>query len=233
MALNKRIKNARSLIEDGKLYSLDEALGAIVEYSSSFQAKFDETVEVVMKLGVDPRHSDQLVRGAVAMPHGLGKKVRVAVFVREERHEEARNAGADIVGAEDLIDRVKSGEIDFDICIATPEFMPKIAVLGKILGTKGLMPNPKLGTVAEDIVTAIKRVKMGQVEYKVEKAGLIHAGIGKVSFGVSDIKGNVVALYNAVMAAKPAAAKGVYMQKMYLSTTHGPSIELDVKSLIA
>ena len=166
------------------------------------------------------------------MPHGLGKKISVAVFTKDERHKEALDAGADIVGSEDLIEKVKNGEIKFDVCIATPDFMPKMTSLGKILGTKGLMPNPKLGTVSENITVAVKKAKIGQVEYKVEKAGLIHAGVGKLSFAVSALRENIIALYEAVLNAKPVAAKGMYMRKIYISTTHGPSIALDLKGMV-
>ncbi|WHQ47098.1 MAG: 50S ribosomal protein L1 [Candidatus Midichloria sp.] len=232
MAHNKRISGAKALVNQNKLYTLDEALNVLERYSKEFKSKFDETVEVVFKLGVDPRHSDQMVRGVIPMPHGLGKKVCVAVFAKNERHEEALKAGADIVGSEDLVDKVKGGKINFDICIATPDFMSKIAVLGKILGTKGLMPNPKLGTVSDNIVTAVTNAKSGQVEYKVEKAGLIHAGVGKLGFALAALKANIAVLYNAVLNAKPVGAKGVYMQKMYISTTHGPSIALDLRSML-
>ncbi|MDJ1257238.1 MAG: 50S ribosomal protein L1 [Candidatus Midichloria sp.] len=232
MAHNKRINGARALVEQSKFYTLDEALNILEQYSEKFKSKFDESVEVVFKLGVDPRHSDQMVRGVIPMPYGLGKKVRVAVFAKNERHEEALKAGADIVGSEDLVEKVKGGKINFDVCIATPDFMTKMATLGKILGTKGLMPNPKLGTVSDNIVIAVKNARSGQVEYKVEKAGLIHVGVGKLSFALSALKENIAALYNAVLNAKPAGAKGIYMQKMYISTTHGPSIALDLRNML-
>ncbi|AEI88808.1 MAG: 50S ribosomal protein L1 [Candidatus Midichloria mitochondrii] len=232
MAHNKRINGARALVERDKFYTLDGALNILEQYSEKFKSKFDESVEVVFKLGVDPRHSDQMVRGVILMPHGLGKKVRVAVVAKNERHEEALKAGADIVGSEDLVEKVKGGEINFDVCIATPDFMPKMATLGKILGTKGLMPNPKLGTVSDNIAIAVKNAKSGQVEYKVEKAGLIHAGVGKLSFALSALKENIAALYNAVLNAKPAGAKGIYMQKMYIGTTHGPSVALDLRNML-
>lgn len=232
MAYNKRINKARSLIERNKFYTLDDALALLRVYSEKFKSKFDETVEVVFKLGVDPKHSDQIVRGVVPMRHGLGKKVTVAVFTKAERVGEALAAGADIAGAEELVEEVKDGRINFDVCIATPDFMPKMAALGKILGTKGLMPNPKLGTVVDNVAIAVKNVKFGQVEYKVEKAGLVHAGVGKLSFAASALKDNVMVLYGAILNAKPDSAKGVYMQKMYITTTHGPSIALDLKSMM-
>ena len=234
MAHNKRINGARALIKEDVLNTLDEALGILKEYESKFKTKSaDETVEIVLNLGVDPRHSDQLVRGMVAMPHGLGKNIRVAVITRPERVNEAKEAGADIAGAEELIEQIKSGKVDFDVCVTTPDYMPKIAALGKILGPKGLMPNPKLGTVSTDIATAVKAAKFGQVEYKVDKAGIVHAGVGKLSFALQALKDNIMALYNAVLTAKPSGAKGVYMQKIYLSTSHGPSVPLDLKSIAA
>ena len=232
MACNKRINGARSLVESGKCYVLDDALALLMVYSEKFKSKFDETVEVIFKLGVDPRHSDHMVRGVVPMPHGLGKKVVVAVFTKAERIKEAFAAGADIAGAEELVEKVRGGEVNFDVCIATPDFMAKMTVLGKILGIKGLMPNSKLGTVDDNIAIAVKNAKSGQVEYKLEKAGLIHAGVGKISFATSALKANIMALYNAVLNAKPASAKGIYMQKMYISTTHGPSIALDLKDMM-
>ncbi len=227
---SKRLSQALTLITK-ELYTLDEALQFMVEYKELCKAKFDETVEVVFKLGVDPKRSDQVVRGSIAMPHGLGKTLQVAVFTRPERFEEAKQAGADIVGGEELIEKVKSNGVTFDACLATPDIMPKLAILGKILGPKGLMPNPRIGTVSENIVEAIKKVKSGQVEYKVEKAGLIHAGIGKLSFDSSSLKDNIKALYNAILAAKPTASKGIYMQKACLSISQGPSIVLDMSSL--
>jgi large subunit ribosomal protein L1 len=232
MAHNKRINSAKSLIQPDVMIALEDGLSKLIEYRDKHKAKYDETVEVVLNLGVDPRHSDQLVRGMVAMPHGLGKVVRIAVITRPERVEEARKAGADLVGSDELIDEIKAGKIDFDVCIATPDYMPKMAALGKVLGPKGLMPNPKLGTVSDDIVTAVKNAKFGQVEYKVEKAGIVHAGIGKISFSIEALKGNIMALYNAVLAAKPSGAKGVYMKKMYLTTSHGPSVPIDLKSIM-
>jgi len=232
MAHNKRIEGAKGLVPADSLNHLDAALNILMEYKEKFKAGFDETVEIVLKLGVDPRHSDQIVRGMVSMPHGLGKTVRVAVITKSERLEEAKRSGADLSGAEDFIDEIKAGKVDFDVCIATPDMMPKIAVLGKVLGPKGLMPNPKLGTVSDDIATAVKNAKFGQVEYKVEKAGIVHAGVGKLSFAANALKDNILALYNAVLLAKPSGAKGVYIQKIYLAASHGPSIPLDLKSMI-
>lgn len=234
MKKGKRLRAAVELVSAdlNKFYSLNEAMQFISDYAAKCKAKFDETVEVVFKLGVDPKHSDQMVRGAVAMPCGLGKNVRVAAFVRAERVEEAKKAGADLAGSDDLMELVKAGKLDFDVCVATPDMMGQIASLGKILGPKGLMPNPKLGTVADDVVEAIKAVKSGKVEYKTEKAGLIQAGVGKVSFSSADLKQNIIALYQAVLNAKPSASKGIYMQEMFLSTTQGPSLRLDLKNVM-
>lgn len=232
MAMSKRIREARKLVDANKLHGLNEALLLLKNYCENFKVKFDETVEVVLKLGVDPRHSDQMVRGAVPMPYGLGRNIKVAVFLKAERFKEAEDAGADFYGAEDLINKIKEGNVNFDICIATPDMMPKVAVLGKILGTKGLMPNPRLGTVSDDIAAVVKQVKSGQVEYKVEKAGLVHCGVGKLSFAADALRANIMALYNAVLNAKPSGARGIYMQKMFLCTTHGPSIKLDLRNLV-
>ena len=234
MAYNKRIQKARALVDKSKLYTLDEALSVMcVEYKENLSSKFDETIEVVFKLGVDPRHSDQMIRGVAVMPNGLGKTVKVAVFTRNERKEEALSAGADIVGADDLVEEVKAGNINFDVCIATPDFMSKLTSLGKILGTKGLMPNPKLGTVSDNLIEAVTIAKSGRVEYKVEKAGLVHAAVGKLSFTVGALKENVLSLYKIILNAKPSGAKGVYMQKMCISSTHGPSMELDLRQVLS
>ncbi len=232
LKINKRMRRAYALIK-AETYNLDSALAVLTQYKNICQAKFDETVELTFKVGVDPRQSDQMVRGSVAMPSGLGKTVRIAAFVKQERQQEAKDAGADVVGFEDLMDQIKAGKIDFDVCIATPDIMPKLAALGKILGPKGLMPNPRLGTVTEDIVEAIKQTKSGRVEFKIEKAALIHAGIGKLSFENDALKANIKAMYDAVVAAKPNASKGIYMQKMYISTSQGISLRLDLSSMIA
>jgi large subunit ribosomal protein L1 len=230
--LSKRFKKIIKLYDSEKSYGLDDAISLLKKYFVDCKTKFDETVEVIFKLGVDPKQSDQLVRGVVPMPNGLGKKIKVAVFVKPERIEEAKKAGADIVGSDDLVEEVKNGRLDFDLCIATPDMMAKVGALGKVLGPKGLMPNPKLGTVSNDVVAAIKQAKAGQVEYKTEKAGLVHAGIGKLSFGEKEIKENILALYQAVVNAKPSNSKGIYMQKIYLSTTMGPSILLDLQKVV-
>lgn len=228
---SKRLRKAKELITKPKdLYSLNEALDVLNKYRA-FKAKFDESIEIVMKLGVDPKQSDQMIRGSVPMPSGLGKSIKIAVFASSEKHKNAKDAGADIVGAEDLIEQVRSGKIDFDICVTTPDMMPKMASLGKILGPKGLMPNPKLGTVSEDVVAAVKRIKSGQVEYKVEKAGLIHASVGKLSFNDKALRANIEALYSAIAASKPAAVKGVFIQKIYISTSQGLSMRLDLANI--
>lgn len=229
---SKRMKRASELIQSDRLYSLEDGIGLLKEYSTSCAAKFDETVDVVFKLGVDPRQSDQMVRGAVVMPSGMGREVKVAVFIKQERVGEAEKAGADLFGEVELIDEVKSGVINFDVCVATPDMMQKIAVLGKVLGPRGLMPNVKLGTVSDDVAEAVRRIKSGQVEYKVEKAGLVHAAVGKLSFSQDALKANVVALYKSVLGSKPTTSKGIYMQKMFLSSAQGPAIELDLRNMI-
>lgn len=225
----KNIRNSRSKIDAEKYYSLSEALVLLKESS---YVKFDETVEVVFKLGVDPRHSDQVVRGVVSLPSGTGKKVRVAVICKDELLNKAKESGADIVGSVEVIDAIKAGKIDFDICITTPDMMVLVSQVARILGPKGLMPNPKLGTVTSDISSAVSNAKNGQVEYRVDKAGIIHAGIGKISFNSNDLEVNIKAVYNALLKAKPAGAKGSYMNGMYLSSTMGPSIRVDLSSLI-
>jgi len=227
----KRIKKATELMPTAQV-SLGEAIDAIHNYKQH-AAKFDESVEVVFKLGVDPRQSNQMVRGSVVMPSGLGKTKKIAVFAMPERHKEALAAGADIVGCEDLIEEVKAGRDDFDVCIATPDMMTKIGVLGKVLGTKGKMPNPKLGTVTADLTAGIQQAKKGMVEFRVEKGALVHAGVGKLSFSSSDLTQNIKALYDAIVAAKPSESKGIYMQRMYLSTSQGPSVAVDVTTVAA
>jgi len=227
---SKRLRLALSMVTK-ETYSLDDALHFFSEYRDQCKAKFDETVEIILKLGVNTKQSDQVVRGAVPMPNGLGKQVRVAVFGPSEIHEDAKNFGAEVVGAEDLIEEVKNGRLDFDVCISVPNFMSKLAVLGKILGPKGLIPNPKLGTVTDDVKSAIQRVKSGQVSYKAEKGGIIHAGVGKLSFDLNALRENILCLYGSVLAAKPQTSKGVYMQKGYLGVSEGPSIRLDLDSL--
>ena len=226
--LPKRVAASREGIDRKKFYPLTEALGLIKERAT---AKFDETVEVAINLGVDPRHADQMVRGVVQLPHGTGKTVRVAVFARGLKADEAKAAGADIVGAEDLVEQIQGGTIEFDRCIATPDMMPLVGRLGKVLGPRGLMPNPKVGTVSLDVAGAVKASKGGAVEFRVEKAGIIHAGVGKVSFTTEQLLENVRALVDAVQKAKPTGAKGTYLQRVAVSSTMGPGVKVDVSSV--
>ncbi|HEX7693775.1 MAG TPA: 50S ribosomal protein L1 [Sphingomonas sp.] len=212
-------------IDREKLHGVDEAIGLAKANATS---KFDETIEVAINLGVDPRHADQMVRGVVTLPKGTGKDVRVGVFAKGAKADEAKAAGADVVGAEDLMEIVQGGTIDFDRCIATPDMMGIVGRLGKVLGPKGLMPNPKLGTVTMDVAAAVKAAKGGQVEYRVEKAGIIHSGIGKASFPTEDLRANFDALVDAVVKAKPSGAKGKYVRKLAVSSTMGPGIKIDV-----
>ncbi|HZG47067.1 MAG TPA: 50S ribosomal protein L1, partial [Allosphingosinicella sp.] len=216
--------------DNQKLYSVDEALQTLRDLKS---AKFDETVEVAMNLGVDPRHADQMVRGVVSLPAGTGKEVRVAVFARAGKAEEATAAGAEVVGAEDLMEQIQNGQINFDRVIATPDMMGIVGRLGKILGPKGLMPNPKLGTVTPNVADAVKAAKGGQVEFRVEKAGIIHGGIGKASFSNEDLRRNFDAFVDAIVRAKPTGAKGKYVKKVALSSTMGPGLKLDVAEVAA
>ncbi|WP_395446945.1 50S ribosomal protein L1 [Aminobacter sp. UC22_36] len=226
----KRVSKSREGIDANKAYGLGEAIELLKARSS---VKFDETIEVAMNLGVDPRHADQMVRGVVNLPNGTGRTVRVAVFARDAKADEARAAGADIVGAEDLVDIVQKGQIDFDRCIATPDMMPLVGRLGKVLGPRGMMPNPKVGTVTTDIAGAVKASKGGAVEFRVEKAGIIHAGVGKVSFDVKALEENVRAFADAVNKAKPAGAKGVYVKKVSVTSTMGPGLKVDLGTLAA
>ena len=225
--IGKRSKAARVAFEGKDLISVEDAVKLIKGAAS---AKFDETLEIAMNLGVDPRHADQMVRGVVQLPNGTGKTVRVAVFARGAKADEAKAAGADIVGAEDLMETIQSGKIEFDRCIATPDMMPLVGRLGKILGPRNLMPNPKVGTVTMDVGNAVKAAKGGEVQFKVEKAGVIHAGIGKVSFDEAKLTENVRAFVDAVTRAKPAGAKGAYVKKVSLSSTMGPGVSLDLAS---
>ncbi len=226
--MTKRMKAAAGAFDKEKLYSVAEAVAILKGMS---KVKFDETVEVSMNLGVDPRHADQMVRGVVALPNGTGKTVRVAVFAKGPKAEEATKAGADLVGAEDLMEAVQKGTIDFDRCIATPDMMGVVGRLGKVLGPKGLMPNPKLGTVTMDVTGAVNAAKAGQVEYRVEKAGIIHGGVGKMSFGEEKITENVNTFINAVIKAKPSGAKGTYVERVGLTSTMGPGLKIDVATL--
>jgi large subunit ribosomal protein L1 len=222
--LSKRQK-AQAEIDRNRFYSVDEALGIV---RGNATAKFDETIEVAMNLAVDPRHADQMVRGVVNLPKGSGKNVRVAVFAKGDKAEEAKKAGADVVGAEDLMESVQGGTIDFDRVIATPDMMGIVGRLGKVLGPKGLMPNPKLGTVTMDVTKAVTDAKSGQVEFRVEKAGIIHAGIGKASFEPADLKANFSAFIDAVLKARPSGAKGKYVKKVSVSSSMGPGIKVDL-----
>ena len=223
MAMTKKQK--AQAINPEKLHGVDEAIGIA---RANATAKFDETIEVALNLGVDPRHADQMVRGVVNLPKGTGKTVRVAVFARGAKADEAREAGADVVGAEDLMTQIQEGNIDFDRCIATPDLMGVVGRLGKVLGPKGLMPNPKLGTVTMNVAQAVRDAKGGQVEYRVEKAGIIHSGIGKASFPAEDLRANFDALLDAVVRAKPSGAKGKYLRKIAVSSTMGPGVKVDV-----
>jgi large subunit ribosomal protein L1 len=220
----KRVRATREGIDRGKLYGLDEAVKLIKERAT---AKFDETVEIAMNLGVDPRHADQQVRGVCNLPNGSGRVLRVAVFARGAKADEAKAAGADIVGAEELVESVGKGEINFDRCIATPDMMPLVGRLGKVLGPRGMMPNPKVGTVTMDVTSAVKASKGGSVEFRVEKAGIVHAAVGKASFDAEKLVGNIKAFADAVAKAKPAGAKGTYIQRVALSSTMGPGVKID------
>ena len=224
----KRLTAARERIERDSAYDLAAAVDLI---KGNATAKFDETIEIAINLGVDPRHADQMVRGVVALPHGTGKALRVAVFAKGDKAKEAAAAGADVVGAEDLAERITKGEIPFDRCIATPDMMAVVGRLGKILGPRGLMPNPKLGTVTPDVTAAVKAAKAGQIEFRVEKAGIVHAGVGKASFTAEALSENIRAFVDAINKAKPSGVKGTYLKRVSLSSTMGPGLKLNVASL--
>lgn len=226
----KKLTAAAEKIDRSKVYPITAALEVVKQ--SAF-AKFDETVDVAVRLGVDPRHADQMVRGAVVLPNGLGKDVRVLVFAKGEKEKEALEAGADYVGGEDLVAKIQEGWFDFDTAIATPDMMGVVGKIGKLLGPRGLMPNPKVGTVTFEVGRAVKESKAGKVEFRVEKAGIVHAPVGKISFDVERLKGNVLALVEALIKAKPSAAKGVYVKKISISSTMGPGINLDVSDVTA
>jgi large subunit ribosomal protein L1 len=227
---SKRMRAINEAVGGKQMLPLDAAVDLI---KANANAKFDETVEVAMNLGVDPRHADQMVRGSVTLPNGTGKSVRVAVFARGPKADEAQKAGADIVGAEDLMETIQGGKIEFDRCIATPDMMPIVGRLGKILGPRGLMPNPKVGTVTTDVAQAVQDAKGGQVQFRVEKAGIVHAGVGKASFDAGKLAENVRALVDAVNRAKPTGAKGTYLKKVSLSSTMGPGVGVALDSLRA
>src|SRR5512138_793392 len=228
MAEGKRLKGARQGVDPRKTYPLAEAVKMV---KTRAKAKFDETIEVALNLGVDPRHADQMVRGVVSLPKGTGKSVRVAVFAKGAKADEAKAAGADVVGAEDLMETVQGGQIDFDRVIATPDMMGVVGRLGKVLGPKGLMPNPKLGTVTMDVAKAVTDAKGGQVEFRVEKAGIVQAGIGKASFSEGDLKENFTAFMDAIVKAKPSGAKGKFVKKIAISSTMGPGVKVDLAEI--
>jgi large subunit ribosomal protein L1 len=230
MAKNKRLKAAYDAVDQTKSYPLSEAVKLV---KTNAKAKFDETVEIALNLGIDPRHADQMVRGLISLPNGTGKTLRVAVFARGAKADEATAAGADVVGADDLAEQVQNGTLNFDRCIATPDMMALVGRLGKILGPRGLMPNPKLGTVTMDVKGAVTAAKSGQVEFRAEKAGIIHAGIGKASFDEAKLIENAKALVDAIQKAKPSGSKGTYLQKIALSSTMGAGVHVDVASLSA
>jgi large subunit ribosomal protein L1 len=223
MGIGKRLKSAYGPIDRDATYSVVDAVKLV---KGGAKAKFDETIEVAVNLGVDPKHADQMVRGVIALPHGTGKTMRVAVFAKGDKAKDAKEAGADLVGAEDLADKINAGEMNFDRVIATPDMMGVVGKLGKVLGPRGLMPNPKLGTVTADVKTAIKNAKAGEVQFRVEKAGIVHAGIGKASFSEAQIGDNLKAFVGAIVKAKPAGAKGTYVKKISLSSTMGPGVKV-------
>jgi large subunit ribosomal protein L1 len=224
--MTKKQKAARSLYDEEKSYAVEDALGFVKQFPG---AKFDETVDMSLRLGVDPKHADQMVRGAIVLPHGIGKAVRVAVFAKGEKEREAREAGADVVGAEDLVERIQGGWMDFDSTIATPDLMGQVGRLGKVLGPRGLMPNPKLGTVTFDVGRAVRDAKAGKVEFRVDKAGNVHVPVGKKSFALEQLAENAMALLEAIVRAKPSASKGQYLRSITLSSTMGPGVHVDVQ----
>jgi large subunit ribosomal protein L1 len=226
----KKHQSAREKVDRTRNYTIEEAIALVKETA---YAKFDETVDLMVKLGVDPRKADQMVRGAVVMPNGLGKDVRVLVFAKGEKMQEARDAGADYVGADDLVTKIQAGWFEFDTAIATPDMMGTVGKIGKLLGPRGLMPNPKVGTVTFDVGRAVSEAKSGKVEYRVEKAGIVHAPVGKVSFDADKLQGNIVALMDALIKAKPQTSKGAYLKKISISSTMGPGVNVDVPALQA
>lgn len=226
--MGKKLTAIKKDLDQNKEYSLEEAISLLKKNSFT---KFDETLDVAINLGVDPRHSDQMVRGMVSLPAGTGKDVRVAVICKDDKVAEATAAGADLAGSVIIIDDIKAGKIDFDVCIATPDMMGMVGQIARVLGPKGLMPNPKLGTVTADIATAVKNAKSGQVEYRVEKAGIVHVGVGKISFSESDLQKNAQTLIDSVLKAKPSGVKGAYLKKIHVSSTMGPSLKVDISTI--
>ena len=230
MALGKRMKAGLAAVDRNEYYSVVDAVKLLKDNA---KAKFDETVDISMNLGVDPKHADQMVRGVVALPHGTGKTMRVAVFAKGDKAKEAQDAGADLVGAEDLAEKINAGEMGFDRVIATPDMMGVVGRLGKVLGPRGLMPNPKLGTVTADVKNAVKNAKAGEVQFRVEKAGVVHAGIGKASFSAQQLQDNLKAFVDAIVKAKPAGAKGNYIKKVSVSSTMGPGIKVNLADAVS
>lgn len=228
--IGKRARAAAEKVNKDEMYDLNDAVKLVKENAT---AKFDETIELAVNLGVDPRHADQMVRGTVSLPHGTGKTLRVAVFAKGDKADEARDAGADLVGEDDLAEKIQKGEVEFDRCIATPDMMAIVGRLGKVLGPKGLMPNPKLGTVTPDVKAAVNAAKAGQIEFRVEKAGIIHAGVGKASFSEDAIAANVSAVIDALQKARPSGAKGTYMKRASLSSTMGPGVRLNIAETVS
>ncbi len=229
MSLGKRTRTLREGVDRDKTYSIEEAIKMVKDRA---KAKFDETIEIAMNLGVDPRHADQMVRGVVTLPNGSGRSVRVGVFARGAKADEAKAAGADVVGAEDLVEKVQAGNIDFDRCIATPDLMPLVGRLGKVLGPRGMMPNPKVGTVTMDVAGAVKGAKGGSVEFRVEKAGIVQAGVGKASFSAEKLVQNIKAFADAVQKAKPSGAKGTFINRVAVSSTMGPGVKVEPSSVL-
>jgi len=231
--MSKRIINAKKLIDENKSYKLDDAISFFLEdYLNKYSANFNESIDCILKLGVDVKQPDQIVKGSLDMPNQVGKEKRLIVIIESSRLNEVKDLGATEVGSEDLIEKIKNGFLGFDLCIATPGMMSKVSTIGKILGKRGLMPNPKFGTVTDNVEDTVKSIKKGRVMFKVDKNGIIHVGIAKITLGQEKIKENIMKLYNAILRAKPVKIKGVYIEKAFLSVTHGPSITLDLKSFI-
>jgi large subunit ribosomal protein L1 len=231
MHVAKKYKAAAAKVDRNKRYTVDDAVKAVKESATARAVRFDETVDIAINLGVDPKHADQMVRGAVVLPHGTGRSKKVAVFAKGDKAKEAEAAGADVVGAEDLAKRVEEGFMDFDTVVATPDMMGVVGRLGKVLGPRGLMPNPKVGTVTADVAKAIREVKAGKVEFRVEKAGIVHAPVGKASFAQDKLRDNINALLEVILKAKPASSKGVYLKSICLSTTMGPGVKIDAQAI--